>query len=243
MSLNLHVIYETKSNVTNFYNNWFLKKRNICPTKKSQGSDVKPFQLRSDQRHEIYQSRLKERISSQEKADREARNFKARSFKNRPPPAILKPTGKTTSPNPFHLESTTRHEAFEEEFNNKIKEEEERQRQLSQVKVKPISSAIQTPFTPKLPSHKDRQLVFKTPTLSVEKRLQRRHEFDESIRVKEQLKAAVLSKEKERRQSEELQEIERLRSLPSSQGGMRFKARAIPRNLNLSPNVNSEIVS
>ena len=162
-----------------------------------------------------------------------ARNFKARSFSNKPPSFIPKLSGKITSPQPFNLECVSRHESYQQSMHEKMKQEEEEQRQLSKIKAKPMP-ASQSPYTPNLPSKSGRTLQFDSPSLSVEKRLEQRHEFDRLVREKEQQRVQAQKQEEKLKYQQEVGEMQRLRKLPITEGGMQFTARPVRQKLNMS---------
>lgn len=206
----------------------------------SNGSTRKPFQLRSEERHQVYRERLNQRVREQEEESAKARCFKARAFHASPPPTLQK-TKITTTPQPFNLQGIPRHDAYEMDCVKRLKaEEEERQKEIrNRMKANRIPLTHQNPFTPKLPSSKERKIVFHEPNLSVEKRLEQRHEYDESIRKKTMEKIEARLKMEEDEATREFEELSRLRERPVCEGGYKFTARPLNRNILLNSSMSS----
>jgi len=197
-----------------------------------------PFRLRSDERGEIYRQSMNEKAREEAELAK-ARRFKARSFVNKPPSAVTRPKHReTTSPRPFNLECVSRHEAYEASFKAKLHEEETlKQRQSRVHRANPIPPSNKNPFTPEKPSEKGRSnLSFQSPDLNVEERLKRRHEFDESVRQKQQRELEAALQLDEQAYVAEMEELKKLRRLPVSEGGMAFTASPISSNLRLRSN-------
>jgi hypothetical protein len=147
-------------------------------------STAVPFKLESDRRHEIYQAKFKAKLTDQEAAEKLQRQFRARVFTCPPPPTqTVKSNKEATTPVPFHLVSLERHEKFTTEMNQKMAEEEEALRRLSNFKANPVpNSTYESPISP---SHQQKV---------DEERLRRQAVQDEERRRQSMFKAKPVPK-------------------------------------------------
>jgi hypothetical protein len=102
-------------------------------------TSAQPFEFEYSRRHEIYQTRLQEKLKEQEEQERVQRKFHAREFKRPPPPEPkIKSEKAPTEPAPFRLVSVDRHVVSAEKLKEKLEVEEEESRRQSLFKASPV---------------------------------------------------------------------------------------------------------
>jgi len=182
----------------------------------------KPFQLRTDQRGQQHQSRLRARLAELEQEQEALRVRKAQQL---PPtiehPAIPpKPEPKPlTVPHPFKLRSEVRHENYVAEFTSHLSEEERQKQAEAEFKARAMWNGV--PFRPR-----ESEAPLTAPSefaLATIARASERQAFDQQIEEKwraiEEEKAAA---EEAARKAEE-EEVRQYRRT------LRFKANPLPK--------------
>jgi hypothetical protein len=200
----------------------------------------KPFVLESSVRHEAHQRQQEEKLRQEEERRHKERLFKARAFKSLPPPdATPLRQHKHTTPQPFQLESLSRHQTFTDERSKSLQAAEEEQRRLSTFKAKRVPASTYTPpqRSPRAPSASPTSSV-SPPNLESTKRALVRKAYDEEVERKRLSREAIERATAERRETEEEEELQERRRLPVSQGGMIPTATTIRAGFwdNASPN-------
>lgn len=128
---------------------------------------------------------------------------------------------KTTTAQPFHLTSLSRHEIAMRELQERLEaEEEERRRQATSFRAKPVPK---TTYVPKKISPRSSEEALTdpfSPELQSKGRAVSRREFDEYAERQRQIAEAQLQEIEARRRAEEEAEIQELRRLPVKEGGL-----------------------
>ncbi|GKY91130.1 hypothetical protein MPSEU_000085800 [Mayamaea pseudoterrestris] len=140
-----------------------IKKPAKALTKESAETATKPFNLKSANRHEQYQAKLREKLREQEEQEKAQRQFHAKEFKCPPAPeSRIKSSKAPTTPAPFQLASLDRHEKFELETKQKLADEDEEMRRLANFKATPVpkstyESTNSPPHGPKVEEERRRK--------------------------------------------------------------------------------------
>jgi hypothetical protein len=217
-----------------------LAMKQVQATRKIPSPPSKPFVLESSVRHEAHQRQQEEKLRQEEERRHKERLFKARAFKSLPPPdATPLRQHKHTTPQPFQLESLSRHQTFTDERSKSLQAAEEEQRRLSTFKAKRVPASTYTPpqRSPRAPSASPTSSV-SPPNLESTKRALVRKAYDEEVERKRLAREAIERATAERRETEEEEELQERRRLPVSQGGMIPTATTIRAGFwdNASPN-------
>jgi hypothetical protein len=223
-----------------------LKKREECEiykenrspygTSSREGITVpEPFQLESEARHQAAQLD----IEHTRREEIEELNRMSTSFRANPPPTsrvaqklsfssaeYAYSAKELTQPEPFHLESISRHELSRKQMAEKIQQEEAEREEISKVRAIPLPKTTyrkqklrrEAPQTPIQPF---------SPALQSKSRAMQRKDFNAA--ASQRKKEELLSKERfeQQRQTELDAEIAELRRLPTKDGGLQFFAEPI----------------
>lgn len=112
--------------------------------------NIEPFHLQSEGRHEIYQRQLAEQLAKDEEEKERQMLFRARPLRISSPPPPIHSDRPATTPQPFPLQSLTRHEQWQAERRQQLEEEEKERQRLMIVKAIPLprSTYKYSPVTP-----------------------------------------------------------------------------------------------
>lgn len=113
--------------------------------------DIKPFQLESVRRHEANLKKMEEKRQQEEMERQQQMTFHARAYTSPPKPELKGRSNNGTKPEPFHLGSLSRHEAYEIERKRKLDEERLQLEKQKQFKAKPLPKTTHEyrPLTPR----------------------------------------------------------------------------------------------
>eukprot|EP00549_Striatella_unipunctata_P000218 CAMPEP_0118686038 /NCGR_PEP_ID=MMETSP0800-20121206/7588_1 /TAXON_ID=210618 ORGANISM="Striatella unipunctata, Strain CCMP2910" /NCGR_SAMPLE_ID=MMETSP0800 /ASSEMBLY_ACC=CAM_ASM_000638 /LENGTH=1011 /DNA_ID=CAMNT_0006583033 /DNA_START=20 /DNA_END=3055 /DNA_ORIENTATION=+ len=210
------------------------KLRHISDMKKVQSperpnpDDIKPFQLASVTRSQVYRMSFEEKVAKEEKRSQETKDFRARPM----PPKHLKYTPKKesqrdlTEPEPFLLSSVERHKVARQSFQERLELEEEELRKAHNFKAQPLPVSIYSS-----PQGSKRLVDSMSPELLTKAAAEQRKEFERKMTERRKTELAMKKALEQQKKAEEEEEIRRMRRLPVSEGGLMFKATPIRASL------------
>jgi Targeting protein for Xklp2 (TPX2) domain len=189
-------------------------------------TQAEPFQLSSTIRHESCQRRLEEKRQEDLETEKRRRSFLARPMQLTPPPPPRVLTHKpVTQVQPFQLMSTIRHDRHEAERRAKEEEEEQERRRLATIKARPLPNfQIYKPITP---TASQNLVEPRSLELASSRRAQERKAFDEKVDRDKQEEAAIKKAIGDQKTAEQAAELQELRRLPVSEGGLIQRANPI----------------
>jgi len=187
----------------------------------------KPFNLQTEIRREIHEANLQHRLKDEEKLEHRLRQYKATPAPdfNRRPFTPKRSDKELTTPEPFQLESCSRHEVCQSQMEEQRVRESKELRQLSSFKAK-LAPRAKAPFTPRLNISKKPSLSI-GPNFETEVRARSREAFDKE---KEQRKKNEFAKKRllqRKKELEEKRELMAMRRKSVVEGGFCFKAKPI----------------
>jgi hypothetical protein len=109
--------------------------------------NIEPFHLQSETRHEAYQRQLAEQLAVEEVEKKRQMLFRARPLRISSPPQPVHSERPATTPQPFPLQSLTRHEQCQAERRQQLEEEEKERKRLMIVKAMPLPRSGDTTFS------------------------------------------------------------------------------------------------
>jgi len=191
-----------------------------------------PFNLRTDVRGSATKAKIEDiKKREEEEAERLASSFKAKPIITEDAYSCTATPSRTpaklTSPKPFNLISEQLHEVAQAELHEKIERENaELELQMSAKKANPVPATTYRPnFTPK-PSDRA-PLSAISPELNTRSQAKNRAEFDKVNKERIEGIKAEETMMKARREQEEKEEIDEMRRLPVSEGGLIPEAKPI----------------
>ena len=188
-------------------------------------TDPEPFRLSSLIRHENFQRQLEEQRQQELELEKRRRSFLARPVRVTPPPQKIKSQKPLTQPEPFRLNTVSRHEDFEKDRRSKEEATQKENTRLATPKARPLPN-FQTykPITPKVV----KKLVEPfSPELASKRRAQQRKEFDEKVERIRQVEAARKKTIMDQEAADQEAEMQERRRLPVQDGGLMHKAKPI----------------
>lgn len=206
-----------------------IEKASGYSTPRSKGPTVpRPFNFPSNSRHEAHVAEQEERVLNElEEIKQQAKSFRARpapSSTRRPRPESSRkrdaPERILTEPAPFRLLSAQRHTVAQQELLVQMEAEEEERRRLAMgVKATPIprSTYKRPPSTPRAPAELSQPVG---PQLMTERQSEHRRHFDEEVRERREAELLQKKRDEEAKVAEIEREIQELRRLPVSEGGL-----------------------
>jgi len=209
-----------------------LEKASGYRTPRSKGPTVpRPFQFQSDARHEAHRAELEETMVHElEDIKRQAESFRARpapesTRRLRPPSARKRPVPERalTEFEPFQLQSVQRHAHAQQELLAQVEAEEEERRRLAQgPKANPVprSTHKRPPLMVTTRAAQEDLVQPVAPRLMTQKQAEHRRMFDEEARRKREAELLQKKREEEAKVAEIEREIQELRRLPVSEGGL-----------------------
>ncbi|CAM9551549.1 unnamed protein product [Ectocarpus sp. 4 AP-2014] len=193
-------------------------------------TEPRPFNLRSDARGKAKQALLAKRMLDQRRQEDVAARVRARPL---PAPSngfCPQPSDRPlTETSEFCLTSQARHEKAAQEFQDRVRKEEERARRATQVIALPLPAAT---FEPEL--YPERTEVSLTQpverVLHSSARAEGRAKWDEENQARQAHEERVKREQEEAAAAAERRSISELRRRSHDDGGMSFKAKPIKWN-------------
>ena len=183
---------------------------------------AKPFNLRSSRLHERFVRKTEEKRDEERAEAKRSAVFRAKKYTTSPPEPDFKPRlqHRSTAPEPFNLNTVTRHAAYESEREQRLEEEKREQRRATVFKSKPVPKSTYE-YKPKSPLRREvaPPTFDEAPQLHLSDRLAARKAFDEKVRKEREEEEARQRAMDEQRAAEEEEELQELRRLPSNEGG------------------------
>lgn len=189
-------------------------------------TQAEPFRLSSTIRHESCRRRLEEKRQEDLETENRRRTFLARPMMLTPPPPPRVPTHKPlTRVQPFQLKTEIIHDRHVAERLAKEKEQEQERRRLATIKARPLPNFQN--YKPITPMASQNLVEARSPELASSRRAQERKYFDEKVERDKQEEAARKKAIADHQASEQAAELQELRRLPVSEGGLIPRANPI----------------
>ena len=188
-------------------------------------TNPEPFQLSSLIRHENFQRRLEEQRQQELILEKRKRSFLARPVRATPPPQKIESQKPLTQPEPFRLNTTSRHEHFEKDRRSKEEGIQKEMTRLATPKARPLPD-FQT-YKPITPNVAKKLVEPVSPELASKRRAQQRREFDERVEQTRQIESARKKTIIDKEAADQEAEMQERRRLPVQEGGLMHQAKPI----------------
>ncbi|KAJ1825271.1 hypothetical protein LPJ60_000112 [Coemansia sp. RSA 2675] len=170
-----------------------------------------PFTFRSDAIVERHLLKLREDIARLKAEEEALRQFRANPLPAFPTPKKPKRQAVELHVSPFHLQTDTRGDAYQQQLRERLEELEQRKRDRMEFKARPIPPSIDQPFVPQpsaIPLTAIEEILLRTELRSEERRA-----YDEDRMERERIREDVLARKRLEEERREEEEIKRLRKI------------------------------